>query len=64
MTTLDRGNPLYGLSERDREIMARLLRMKPEQQNAALKPATPKGQAQRRRREKERQHPTLANDGG
>jgi len=40
--------------------MATLLRMRPERQKAAAKPATVQGEAQRRRREKERQRPTVA----
>jgi hypothetical protein len=42
------------ISEMDREIMRRLLRMRREQQKFAPKPTTPKGEAQRRRREQER----------
>jgi hypothetical protein len=48
--------PLTNLPQRDMEIMARLLRMSPEPQKDAPKPATVKGEAQRRRREKERKH--------
>jgi len=47
--------PLTNLPQRDREIMARLLRMSPEPQKDAPKPATPQGEAQRRRRRKERE---------
>jgi hypothetical protein len=58
-------DPLVGLSERDREIMRQLLRRPHEPQKAAPKAATPKGVAQRRRRENERQQrPNAANDGG
>jgi hypothetical protein len=46
--------PLTNLPQRDMEIMARLLRMAPEPQKDAPKPATPKGIAQRRRRDRER----------
>jgi hypothetical protein len=60
MSDTDRRDPLAGVSEREREIMARLLSMPPERQKAAAKPATPKGEAQRRRREKERRQPTVA----
>jgi hypothetical protein len=49
-------DPLIGLSERDLEIMARLLRTPPEQQKAVPKPTTAQAEAQRRRREKERKH--------
>jgi hypothetical protein len=47
-------DPLTGVSETEREIMARLLHMSPETQKNAQKPTTPKGIAQRRRRQKER----------
>ena len=53
----DAPNPLAGVSEQEREIMSRLLRMPPEPQKAAHKPASAKGEAQRRRRAKERQEP-------
>jgi hypothetical protein len=46
--------PLANLPQRDLEIMARLLRMSPEPQRDAPRPTTPQGEAQRRRREKER----------
>jgi len=48
-------SPLDGLSETEGEVMRRLMRMRPEQQKGAPKPKTIKGEAQRRRREKERQ---------
>jgi hypothetical protein len=60
MSDTDRLDPLASISEREREIMARLLRMPPERQKATAKPTTPQGDAQRRRREKERQQPTVA----
>jgi hypothetical protein len=47
-------SPLAGLSEQEGEIMRRLLRMRPEQQKETGRPQTAKGEAQRRRREKER----------
>jgi hypothetical protein len=53
-------DPLAGLSEVDREIMARLLRMSPEPQKDAPKPATSKGIAQRQRRRKEREAASAA----
>ena len=53
-------DPLLGLPERDREVMARLLRMSPESQKDAQKPATPKGIAQRQRRRKEREAASAA----
>jgi hypothetical protein len=54
MIDKDDRNPLADLSARDREIMNRLLRMPPEEHKASPKPATAKGDAQRRRRQKER----------
>ena len=57
-------DPLAGLSEQEREIMSRLLRLPPERQKAAPKPTTAKGEAQRRRRAQERQQPTGANGDG
>jgi hypothetical protein len=60
MSDTDRHDPLAGVSERERAIVAALLRMPPERQKAAAKPATVKGEAQRRRREKERHQPTVA----
>lgn len=60
MSDADRHDSLAGISDREREIMRHLLRMAPERQKAAAKPATVKGEAQRRRREKERRHPTVA----
>jgi len=56
-------NPLSGVSKREQDIMARLLRMPPEQQKAAARPATAQADAQRRRRERERQQPTSASGG-
>jgi len=47
-------NPLTGISERERETMLNLLRMPREEQKAATSPRTPKGEAQRRRREREK----------
>jgi hypothetical protein len=60
----DDQNPLSGIAEREREIMARLLRMSPEQQKSTPKPATTKGDAQRRRREKERRQTNRASGAG
>jgi hypothetical protein len=57
-------DPLAGISERDREVMRQLLRRPHEPQKAAPKAATPKGEAQRRRRENERHRPTGANGVG
>jgi hypothetical protein len=45
---------LLGLSKKERAIMGNLLRMPPEHHRDAAKPASPKGEGQRRRREKER----------
>jgi hypothetical protein len=50
-----RNTALTGLSKRDREVMASLLRLPPEEHKAAPKPATPKGEGQRRRRQAERE---------
>jgi hypothetical protein len=47
--------PLRGISDTERQIMGRLLRQSPEQQKAAPKPAGPQAEAQRRRRQKERE---------
>jgi hypothetical protein len=52
--------PLDGISEEEQHIMGRLLHMKPQQQKAAAKPDTPKGDAQRLRRERERLRPNVA----
>jgi hypothetical protein len=43
--------------------MVNLLRLPPEQQKAAPKPITPKGEAQRRRRAQERRRTTEATFG-
>jgi hypothetical protein len=51
---------LHGISERERDIMSRLLRMPRQQQKDAPKPMSGQGIAQRRRREKERQRATSA----
>jgi len=47
-------DPLAGISEREREILLRLLRTPRQQQKDAPKPMSVQGIAQRRRREKER----------
>ena len=39
-------DPLAGVSEQERQIMSRLLRMPPERQKAATKPTSIKGEAQ------------------
>jgi hypothetical protein len=44
---------LAGISERERSIMGRLLRMPRQQQKDAPKPMSGQGVAQRRRRERE-----------
>lgn len=46
--------PLIGLPKRDQKIMSRLLQTPPDAHKTASKPATIKGEAQRRRRDKER----------
>jgi hypothetical protein len=53
-------SPLANLPQLDQEIMAHLLRMSPEPQKDAPKPATPKGIAQRQRRRKEREAASAA----
>lgn len=47
-------DPLRGISEAERQTMARLLRQSPEQHKAATKPDTAQAEAQRRRRQRER----------
>jgi hypothetical protein len=44
---------LVGLTKHEQDTMSRLLRMPPEPQKDSPKPATRKGEAQRRRRERE-----------
>lgn len=57
---MTRTDSLESISEDERRIMSRLLKMKPEQQKVTPKPQTSKGEAQRRRRERERQQATGA----
>jgi len=64
MRNLEKSDPLAEIANRVQQIMTRLLRMRPEPQKTAPKAATPKGEAQRRRRENERQRPTAASGGG
>ena len=52
----DKKDALSGLSKRDREVMARLLHMPPEEHKAAPKAASARGEGQRRRRRNEREH--------
>jgi hypothetical protein len=63
MTAPSRPGAIVGISELEKDIMGRLLRMKPEQQKAKAKPDSVKGDAQRLRRERERQRPTAASGG-
>ena len=56
----DASNPLAGVSDEERRIMERLLRMRPEPHKDAPKPTGARANAQRRRRQKERERP---NDG-
>jgi hypothetical protein len=49
----DSEQPLSGISQAERRAMLGLLKLKPEKQKAATPPVTAKGEAQRRRREKE-----------
>ncbi len=51
-------DPLAGISEHERKVMARLLRTPHEQQKAAPKPKSKRAEAQRRRREAERRQPS------
>jgi hypothetical protein len=55
--------PLGDISPQERRTMLALLRMRPEQHKTAVKVESPKGDAQRRRREKERQSPAVASSG-
>ena len=56
----DRKAALAGVSKAEQQIMGRLQRMAPEQQKAASKTANGRAEAQRRRRDRERQAPTKA----
>ena len=49
-------DPLVGVSDEERCIMERLLRMRPKPHKDAPKPTGARADAQRRRREKEREH--------
>lgn len=62
MNDPQRHDPLAGISERERQIMLRLLRTPREQQKDAPKPMSGQGIAQRRRREKERERNAVARD--
>ena len=50
----DKPDPLEGISQREQATMLALLKMRPEQHKDIPKPATKRGEAQRRRRERER----------
>jgi hypothetical protein len=52
--------PLRGISTEERRIMGNLLRQSPEQQKTAPKPTSRQGEAQRRRRQKERETTDVA----
>jgi hypothetical protein len=54
MPDSDGPDPLEGISDSERRAMARLMTMPPQHHRDAEKPLTPKGKAQRRRRENER----------
>jgi len=54
MGNQDTNSPFTGVSDEERRIMGRLLRMRPEPQKAASKPTGGRAEAQRRRRERER----------
>jgi hypothetical protein len=51
---MDEKIALAGVSQRERDTMLALLKMRPEQHKSAPRVDTAKGRAQRRRREKER----------
>ena len=51
---------LVNISDQERKTMLSLLHMQPEQQKASPRPPTAKGDAQRKRRDAERQRPTSA----
>ncbi len=55
-------DPLRGISEAERRTMARLLGMSPEQKKDAPKPDSPRAEAQRRRRHREKEAATTSND--
>jgi len=59
----ERNEADFGLTGIEKQVMRRLLRMKPEQQKAAPKPTGARAEAQRRRREKERRHPVMPSCG-
>jgi hypothetical protein len=64
MSDQDTKNPFAGISDEERRIMGRLLRMRPEPHKDAPKPSGARADAQRRRRQKEReQHPSEASHG-
>ena len=63
MSDRDATDPLAGVSDEERRIMERLLRMRPEPHKVAPKPSGARADAQRRRRERERQHPNEASRG-
>jgi len=48
-------NPFVGISDEERRIMGRLLRMRPEPHQEAPKPTGTQADAQRRRRQRERE---------
>jgi hypothetical protein len=64
MSDPQRRDPLAGISEREQEIILRLLRTPRQQQKDAPKPMSGQGIGQRRRREKERRQRTIEATGG
>lgn len=52
---MSKNEPLRGMSEREQEIMRRLLRMPHWEQKDAPKPLSKRGEAQRQRRQIERE---------
>jgi hypothetical protein len=53
---------MVGISDNERGVMERLLRMPREQQKAAPKPNSPQAAAQRRRRQKEKEAAAMASN--
>lgn len=53
-------DPLRGLTEKERQTMAALLRQRPERHKDAPKPDTSRARAQRQRREREREAATAS----
>jgi hypothetical protein len=64
MSDQDAKNPFAGITDEERRIMGRLLRMRPELHKDMPKPTGTRANGQRRRRQREReQHPSGASRG-